>query len=134
MHVNPRKISSKHGSQPITRRYVFHRVARTTRVYLAWYLQFRPYLHDSPYFLVPSHVQINAVQPNPTQFEKPRPSGGWGGEGDFSWKGRLCVLGPQSDPIRWQTEGRDRGCLYILLIPCLKGRRWMTFESSVSDL
>lgn len=102
---------SMHGSKPSTRRYVFIAFARTTRVYLVWYLQFRPYMHDSPYFFIIfyfSHVQINAgpTQSNPTpvrEAEAPRR------RREFCWKRRLCVLGPQSNPIRWHTEGRDRG-------------------------
>lgn len=43
------------------------------------------------------------------------------------------MLGPQSNPMQWHTEGRDR-VVCILLIRMPQGHRWMTFESSVSDL
>lgn len=77
-------------------------------------------------------MQINEAQPNPTR-EAEAPAGRGGakktlvGEGDFA----CWIL--KSNPIRWHTEGRDKGCLYIA-DRMSQRHTWMAFESSISDL
>lgn len=81
-----------------------HRVARTSSL---GYSNSVPTGTIAPTFLVPSHVQINAAHPSPIHSRSRDPRGGGGREWNFSWKGRLCVLGPsiESHSLAYRRKG-----------------------------